>query len=692
MIKGEIMEKENKLFDRANKILVELFGENAIFRDGQFEAIEAVNINTRTIVVQKTGWGKSLVYFLSTKIFREDGKGVTIIISPLLTLMANQVDSAKVYGLNCEIMNSTNKNCHAEIFAKLKSNEVDVLFTTPETLFSAIKKELTNIKIGFLVIDEVHCISDWGHDFRLEYCKLKEIIGLLPQNVPILGTTATANDRVVSDLKDQFGSDVYISRGPLTRESLAIDVIKMPDKASRYAWILDNINKLDGSGIIYCLTKMDCGYLTEFLDKNGVSAMWYCSNNNAEEYLFEAERKFMNNEIKVLVATIKLGMGYDKGDIGFVIHYQMPSNVVAYYQQIGRAGRNIDKAYAIMLTGKEDSSITNHFINNAFPSRKEVENIKTLLEETNGMKIAEILSKVNINRKRALKAIEFLEKDGYIFKENHSYYLSPKPFYYDEEKYTALKNIRNREYSDMQSLIERTECLSKFVVNRLDDNTAVNCGKCSNCIGHHILSEKVNVEKLEISQEYIKSLKMLIEPRKQWTDRKRLTYFNYQGIALSRYGDIGYGELVKRDKYSNQKRFCDELVGKSRELLMPYIKDHNITHITSIPSLRSNIVTDFAKRLASVCKLEYVELLSKVVRDNDFQQKDMENSSFQERNAIESFEFIEGRSVPLNIILIDDVVDSKWTLTVCGHKLMEHGCKLVFPYALADSSQGGSNE
>ena len=335
------------IYAQAERIIKGLYGPTAKFRDGQYEAIEATMTKKRVLVVQRTGWGKSLVYFVCTKLMRQENKGVTMVVSPLLVLMENQIEAATKMGLRCDVLNSTVKDRRWEILDSLENNELDLILITPETLFSdEVQARLKNIRIGLFVIDEAHCISDWGHDFRLQYGNLKTVISALPPAVPVLATTATANDRVVRDLEAQLGNNVYVSKGPLTRESLSIQVLEMPDRITRYAWILENLGKLPGSGIIYCLTQRDCDFLSAFLRLNGVRAEAYYARDGEDGAVLnkEIEERFERNEIKALVATIKLGMGYDKGDIAFVIHYQMPPNIVSYYQQIGRAGRNIDRA------------------------------------------------------------------------------------------------------------------------------------------------------------------------------------------------------------------------------------------------------------------------------------------------------------------------------------------------------------
>lgn len=680
------------IYAKSTEILKSIYGSNASFRNGQYEAIEATMTNNRTLVVQRTGWGKSLVYFVCTKLMREQKRGVTMIVSPLLTLMENQIDAAKKIGLRCNVLNSTVKDMRDEILTSLEKDELDLVLVTPESLFSDdVQRRLKNIRIGLFVIDEAHCISDWGHDFRLEYGKLKTIIQQLPTNVPILATTATANDRVVADLRSQLGNNVFVSRGPLTRESLYIQVLNKPDKIERYAWILENIPKLKGSGIIYCLTQRDCDYLADFLKKNGISAAAYYSRSGEDgnNINHEIEENFRNNKLKVIVATIKLGMGYDKGDIAFVIHYQMPQNIVSYYQQIGRAGRNLDRAYIFLLYGKEDEEILNYFIDTAFPTEQETESIVQYIGSKDGVKESEIISALNIRSARIKKALSFLQNDGFIRKEKSYYYLTPKKFVYNKEHYEMITAIRKHEVEQMKCLAGTQECYSRYIVSCLDDKTAHNCGHCANCLGKEFLPSAVLQKFIHIAEEFVNKLIIPIEPRKMWvnssvTTASKIAHINQQGFCLSKYGDAGYGELVKQGKHSKEMRFCDQLVGKTVEILRPFIQEHEITHICCVPSLRSELVKDFAIRVAEALKLEFEDILKKTSAQ---QQKEMENSAHQCANAYQSFFVKENVTVPRNILLIDDIVDSKWTFTVCGYRLMEAGAENIYPFALADSSK-----
>lgn len=687
-----------QVYEKAHQILVRLYGPGAVFRDGQYEAIEAALTRRRTLVVQRTGWGKSLVYFMCTKLLRDQGKGLTLVVSPLLALMQNQLDAARKMGLRCAQLNSTTRDNWPDILAEMAKGQLDVVFVTPESLFNQrIQEEMPKVSVGMFVIDEAHCISDWGHDFRLEYSRLKEVVAQLPANVPVLATTATANTRVIEDLQAQLGENVYVSRGPLARKSLRLHVLHLESRVNRCSWLLENLPRLPGCGIVYCLTRRDCDRLAVFLQDHGISAAAYHSGADEQENGQTLER-FRKNQIKVLVATTKLGMGYDKGDIAFVIHYQMPGNIVSYYQQIGRAGRDIDLAEVFLMTGAEDEEINEYFIRTAFPSREEMTSVMAYIKGNENVTLRKLENTLNISGPRIAKALMFLCNDGHLFKDGSSYYATPRDFVYREEHYRQIQAIRRQEMEQMKELAHTQECLSKFITRALDDPDPRDCGICDNCIHRQTLPAAPSPEAIQVTQNYFEdpqyyTLQFKILPRKRWPfkvtnkdgrDSTVIKHENLEGVFLSKYGDAGYGELVKEGKYSGGNRFSDKLVRKSAQVLERAVREHDIQYITWVPSLRTGLVEDFAKRLAKQMGLSALPLLSK---EPARPQKDMENSAFQCRNALESFYVTEGARVPERVILVDDIVDSGWTLTVCGYRLMEQDCKAVYPFALANSNR-----
>ena len=682
--------------DRVYEILRESYGENAKFREGQKEAIDAVVNGKRTLVVQKTGWGKSLVYFLAAKLLKEKKRdGITLIISPLLALMNNQIDSAKKLGINVKTINSDNKDEWDNIISDIcDNNTVDALIISPERLANSdfVKDCLDKIKnrVNLFVVDEAHCISDWGHDFRPDYRRIVKILQLLPSNVPVLATTATANDRVVNDIVAQLGENLVISRGELIRESLAIQVIKLQKKEDRLAWLAENIEKMPGSGVVYCLTKADCDLVTDWLNENDIKSEKYYADISKEDKAIVLE-KFQKNEIKVLVATVAFGMGYDKPDIGFVIHFQRPANIVSYYQQIGRAGRGIELAYALLLCGEEDEHINQYFINSAFPTEKDMNIVVDFITDNPGKSISEIRGALNIRANRVDKTLKYLTVGDDIYTEDVNrkkcYYKSAKEWKPDLERSEGITAIRYKEMQDMDEFTKQKGCYMKYIAEKLDDVNAKACGKCSNCRGL-IFDETVGAETVQRAQQFIKSKFGVIEPRKQFPDKTKIKDEHQfkSGIVLSNYADAGYGMAVQKGKYVDGY-FSDELVDASVKILSEFIKNNNIEWITPVTSKRHpQLVPDFAKRLADRLGIGYFEGIKKF---NAEEQKKFENSDGQYRNANDSFEIIQIKKE--NILLVDDMVDSRWTFTVCAMKMREKGSGDIYPFALANTAGRGDN-
>ncbi len=712
MFNSEMPIIHNKnIFNQAlNYLRKSLDNENANFRKGQYEAIEAVFTNNRSLVVQKTGWGKSLVYFISTKINRDIEKGISIVISPLLVLIDNQIEAAKKVGLKCSALYSGNKSNHESIIRGMKQNNIDIVFTTPESLFSILRPHLKDINLGMIIIDEAHCISDWGHDFRMSYRKIVDILNeLRDKDFPVLATTATANNRVIEDLKQQIGPNLYISRGDLFRDNLYIQLIDFDSKVKRYAWILEHINELPGTGIIYCLTTRDCDNLANFLKKNKILAESYHSDLESEV----CEKNislFLNNKIKVLVSTIKLGMGYDKPDVSFIIHYQVPKNIVSYYQQIGRAARGIECGYCIMLKGGNDFKILEYFVNHSFPKKEVMEEVLKCFDdlswEKNSLSAQAICKKLNRSSNDINKALKFLTFDKVLSQEKQSYSLTGNKFVYKKEYYEEIKNIRYEEINQMKHLFETNECINKKILSSLDDNISKNCDKCQNCLGKNIISTKVDEKYLKMAEENFENSYIEIKARDKYKLKKPGTgqyeypngYYGFKGnyipaeyeekevspgFALSKYGDEGIGSIIGECKYNN-KSYPEEVYVKAEKILQKFIDAYQINVITFIPSLNNKLMDEFAEKLAKRVKIKFVSCFDKIKNTS---QKNMENYIWQKKNAKENYrvkncEDIIGK----NILLIDDMVDSCYTLTYQAIKLLECGANHVVPMALADSS------
>ncbi|MEH1810970.1 MAG: RecQ family ATP-dependent DNA helicase [Nostoc sp.] len=618
-----------------------LDNSTADFRPGQWEAIEELlKVRSRLLVVQRTGWGKSLVYFLATRLLRDRGAGFTLLISPLLALMRNQIAAAQRIGVKAETINSSNTDEWPLIARQLLAGEVDVLLISPERLGNEDFREKILLpvsqRIGLFVVDEAHCISDWGHDFRPDYRRIVRILQALPQNIPVLATTATANNRVVNDIITQLGSNLRVSRGNLTRQSLHLQNISIPSPAARMAWLAEQIPGLSGSGIIYTLTVRDAERVADWLKTQGVNAKAYHSDlDSAIRVVLEDE--LLNNEIKGLVATTALGMGFDKPDLGFVVHYQRPGSVVHYYQQVGRAGRAVEKAYGILLSGDEDDDITNYFINTAFPPEVHTQQILNALNEAvDGFSVTQLEQQMNLSRGQIEKVLKLLSMEfpAPITKQGSKWYLTPFSYQTDTEKIEKITQIRRQEQARMLEYMQSKQCLMTFLAIELDDPNPKFCGKCAVCLNRPLLTETYSMELVNKAIQYLRRSNQIIEPRKKWPSEALVNYRfsgniknNLQaevGRALSLWGDAGWGELVKQGKYQDN-HFDDALVQGAFEMIQNWQPQPFPTWVTCVPSLNlPELVPNFARRLAEKLGLPFIPIVQKVQQTE--LQKKMSNS------------------------------------------------------------------
>ncbi len=677
-----------------------MLGPQATFRPGQWEAIEAVAVHRRrALVVQRTGWGKSLVYFLATKLLREQGAGPTLLISPLLSLMRNQIDMAGRIGVRAYTIHSANRDEWDAVEAALQDNACDVLLISPERLNNErfLRSILPGMagRVGLFVVDEVHCISDWGHDFRPDYRRIARILQMLPRGVPVLGTTATANDRVVADVQAQLGGDLLILRGALARESLRLQAITLANQSERLAWLVENLPKLPGSGIVYCLTRPDTERVAGWLKRKGFSAEAYHAGDDDDLDRPALEQAFLNNEIKTLVATVALGMGFDKPDIGYVVHFQRPGSVVAYYQQVGRAGRAVDRAYGILLSGAEDDEIQDYFIESAFPSVETMQQVLTALANSEGLMVNEILAQVNVSRSMLDKALKLLEVDGavgVVFEKGRTvYFRTPNPWQPDIARIERVIHLRRAEQAQMRAYMAHAGCLMEFLQRALDDPHPQPCGRCANCRGRG-LPRAVSRDLVIEAETYLKGASIRIEPRRMFPlgifpDQKRKIppeLLNEVGRSLCYYGDAGWGTLVRAGKYE-RNHFSDELVEAAARLISQDWRPEPFpAWVAAIPSRRHpELVPDFAQRLARRLGIPFEAVL---VRISDAQpQKAMQNSSMQARNVLNTLA-VRGKVPNTPVLLVDDILDSGWTLTMAGCLLRQHGSGVVYPFTLAQAT------
>jgi ATP-dependent DNA helicase RecQ len=688
----------NEHFHHAQALLQQMLGENTDFRQGQWQAIESVAIHKkRALIVQRTGWGKSIVYFLATKLLREQGAGPTLLISPLLSLMRNQIRMAEKIGVRAFTINCQNKTQWDQVQENIKSDQCDILLISPERLNNyAFQTQILPLlveKVGLLVVDEAHCISDWGHDFRPDYRRITRIIQYLPAGVPVLGTTATANNRVVQDIKEQFGHSILVLRGPLVRTSLRLQNIVLPSKADRLAWILENINKFPGSGIIYCLTVPDTMLVADWLIHNHISAAAYYGDADNREVM---ESQLLNNDLKVLVSTVALGMGFDKPDVGFVIHFQRTGSVVAYYQQVGRAGRALERSYGILLSGQEDDEIQEYFIRSAFPSYTVLTEILSTLEKHECLKISQLQPFINNPYGVIEKALKILEIDGAVTLKGGKYTRTANRWKYDQARIANVSAQRQKELIEIQAYVQHKGCLMEFLENALDDEHPAPCGRCANCQKKG-LSALVSDELSNQAKVFINSRNICLLPRKYFpslvlSDRINrkipAEHINQTGRALCHYGECGNGQLVQSGKYE-KNYFEDELVFAAAKLIKDWkFENDPPVWITAIPSRRRpQLVYNFTERLAKELMIPFIPVLDRVV--NAPEQKNMQNSAKQAENVVKSLK-LANQPLQGPLLLVDDIYDSGWTTTIAGVLLRENGSGLVYPFTLAKTAKGSS--
>jgi len=623
-----------------------------------------------------------------------------LIVSPLLALMRNQIDMAARLGIRALTINSTNQSEWAELQHTILSDGADAILISPERLANEAfnKNVLLPIanRLGLLVVDEAHCISDWGHDFRPDYRLLVNVLKRMPPNMPILGTTATANNRVLEDVRRQLG-EIQIQRGALTRETLALQMLRLPDQAARLAWLAEHLPRLDGTGISYTLTRRDALQVTEWLKCSGIDARAYFSDVTSPDfpdsntYRQFLESELLDNQLKVLVATTALGMGYDKPDLAFVIHYQAPGSVVAYYQQVGRAGRAIDRAVGVLLAGREDAEIQEFFRTSAFPSERHVTAVLDALSRSDGLSVTELERRVNLRHGQIEKVLKYLSVESpspVIFQERR-WQRTPVRFVLDHAHIQRLTAQREEEWRQLQEYIDANGCLMAFLAGALDDPSVVACGRCANCLGQDIVQRTYSPQLGVTASRFLRQAEFPLELRSQ-IPAGALPEYGYSGRlprdlradagrVLSLWGDAGWGHMVAEGKHAG--RFSDELA----EAVVAMVRDRwrpqpRPTWVTCVPSLaHPNLVPDLARRVAAGLRIPFVSAIKKV-RGN-LPQKLQENSFYQCSNLDGAFEVTAAQHEP--VLLLDDVVDSRWTLTVVAALLRQAGVEAVFPVALA---------
>lgn len=676
---------------------------DADFHSGQYEAIEAlVDDHRRALVVQRTGWGKSAVYFVATMLLRQRGAGPTILVSPLLALMRDQVAAAERAGVRAVTINSANRHEWDDVAARLREDSVDVLLVSPERLNNPDFRDqhLPDLiaRSGLLVVDEAHCISDWGHDFRPDYRRLRDLIAALPAAVPVLATTATANERVVADVAEQMSGggahdDVLTIRGPLARRSLRLGVLTLEDATSRLAWLASNLDALPGSGIVYTLTIAAAEDTARVLRKAGFEAYAYTGQTDTAERE-DLEGRLKRNEVKVLVATSALGMGFDKPDLGFVVHLGAPSSPVAYYQQVGRAGRATENADVLLLPGPEDRAIWQYFATASMPSEEKASAVLDALStETQSTRVLE--SRVDLKASTLELLLKVLDVDGAVRRVSGGWVSTGQPWTYDRERYERIAAAREAEQEAMLQYERTSTCRMQFLQEALDDPAAAPCGRCDNCAGAWYPSA-IEAEASGSVSAMLDRVGVEIEPRKLWptgADRLGVPVKGkiapaeqlQPGRALARLTDLGWGGRLREVLAPQAPDIAcpPELLAACIRVLADWDWAERPAAVVAMPSRRRPVfVESLAQGFAQAGRLPFLGSLS--LRGGGPTGDPGGNSAFRLAAVWDRFG-VDGLDIPAGrpVLLVDDLVDSRWTITVAGRALLSAGASAVLPFAAA---------
>ena len=691
---------------RALSVLRRLVGrEDATFHEGQLEAIRSLVVDRqRALVVQRTGWGKSAVYFVATALLRADGAGPTVIVSPLLALMRDQIAAATRAGIRAVTINTANAAEWGQVHRDLADDAVDVLLVSPERLNNPSFREhqLPDLaaRCGLLVVDEAHCISDWGHDFRPDYRRIRDLLGTLRGDVPVLATTATANSRVVEDVVDQLGfggHEVLTVRGSLARSSLRLGVLRLPYEETRVAWLVAHLADFTGSGIIYTLTVAQAEDLAALLARHGHPVAAYTGRTEPGERE-ELENRLRANEVKALVATSALGMGFDKPDLGFVVHLGAPSSPVAYYQQVGRAGRAVESADVLLLPTPADRDIWHYFATASMPSEAGSHAVIGTLADAGAALSTQVLeAAVDIRRTRLELLLKVLDVEGAVTRVRGGWLATGKPWRYDVERYGRVAEARTREQQLMLDYEAEADCRMAFLQRTLDDPDPEPCGRCDRCAGPWYASG-VAEEAVATARSELDRVGVELAPRSLWpagmanlgvpvSGRIPGGESAATGRVLARFTDLGLGQRLRALLAAPDGPAPDWVAPYCFQVLREWDWAERPVAVAGIPSRRRpQLVGSLAAELAHRGKLVDLGLLARNPVGDDSEPAG--NSAFRLRQVYGSFgltdvqrEWLQRADGP--VLLVDDLTDSRWTQTVAARVLRLGGAPAVLPFALA---------
>ena len=704
----------------AERHLVALVGrDDAVLREDQWDAIEALAVDRRrALVVQRTGWGKSAVYFVATKLLREAGAGPTVIVSPLLALMRNQIAAAERAGIRAVTINSTNIEQWQPIHDQIHSGDVDVLLVSPERLNNPGFRDDVLPRLaatcGLLVVDEAHCISDWGHDFRPDYRRLRTLLAELPSGIPVLATTATANARVSEDVAEQLGvhadpasveegspgpsrEPVLVQRGTLDRESLRLGVVQLATPEQRLAWLADHLAEQPGSGIVYCLTVAATQEVAGYLRARGLEVAAYSGQTEADER-HGLEQALVEGRVKALIATSALGMGFD-ASLGFVINLGAPQSPVAYYQQVGRAGRGTDEATVVLLPQIEDRDIWAYFTSLGFPREEQVrETLSALADAHRPLSTATLETRVELGRNRLESMLKVLDVDGAVQRVQGGWVATGRPWAYDAERYARVAEAREREQQAMLGYLRTDRCRMRYLREQLDDPDATDCGRCDNC-GGITLSTALSETAVAEAGERLSRPGVTIDPRRMWPTalanlglelKGKIVAGAEPGRAVARLTDLGHGQALRA--LFREDTPDGPVPPGLAQAVMDVMKTWSPEWTTRPGAIvvvesatRPALTRDLADGLSRVMRIPIVGTWA--IRDDSVPPRAGQSNSAQRVAAVRRrCALVADIPAGATVLLVDDQVATGWTLTLAATAIRAAGAAGVLPVVLAAQS------
>lgn len=664
--------------EEAERILKSKFGL-PYFYDEQWEAIDKLLKGQRILMIQRTGFGKSLVFQFSAILLN----GTTVIFSPLIALMREQVNRLKELGLPAAYINSTlTPEEKQEALQNAEKGKYKLLYIAPERQEDEEwQKVVQRMRLGMVVVDEAHCISTWGHDFRPSYRRIVNVVKQLQTDFPVLACTATATIKVQQDIEVQFdNSRLTVLRGNLSRPNFALKVIHCEKQEDKMAGVLQIVSSLKGTGVIYCGTQAETEIYSKWLDFNGIKV----TNYNAgleDETRKRIEIDFVNDVYKCVVSTNALGMGMDKPNLRFVIHTQIPASPLHYYQEIGRAGRDGFDTQVILFYTPEDDELPQSFIKNNKPAIKYYHRLIEILQ-TESLGLHGIIRKINRKQTAVNVILADLIDQGIVIKNNNG----KSPRY--ELKFNApqlithgfeeLRNAKLADYEHMKGYMATKSCRMGYLQNYLGDRVTSSCGKCDNDLGKNYIVKATAAELIKI-QEFRESYFPVLEVENK-------TCILIDGVAASWYGVTNVGTMMHACKYEHGGDFPDYLLRLTLKAFRSHFKNMNFDVVMYVPpTISGELVKNFAEKIARTLRFEFSNGIVKT-RVTEA-QKVFESAIGKKENLKDAFT-VQTNVRGKKILLIDDIFDSGSTIKEIADMLKHHGAELVAPLVIAKTVGG----